>query len=59
MDIRTYWAGRKLYARAMDLAEEENKIEIKNTKNAERFCQELESILDDFELKVENKYKNI
>lgn len=53
MDTKIYQAGRKLYARAIDLAEEENGIEIKNTKNAERFCQELESILNDFELKIE------
>ena len=58
MDIRIYWAGRKLYALAMDLAEEENKIEIKNTKNAEHFCQKLESVFNDFELKIEDKCKN-
>lgn len=55
MDTKIYWFGRKLYARAMDLAEEENKVEIKSTKNADRFCQELKSILDDFELKIESK----
>lgn len=47
-----YWLGRKLYALAMDLAEEENHIQIKSTKNAEVFCEKIESIFKDYNLEV-------
>ena len=52
MKDNIYWLGRKLYALAVDLAEEENHIKIENTKNAEIFCKKIESIFEDYNLKV-------
>ena len=43
-----YWLGRKLYALAMDLAEEENHIKIENTKNAEIFCEQFKNLLNEY-----------
>lgn len=42
-----YWLGRKLYALAIDLAEEENHIKIENTKGAEVFCKYFEKLLNE------------